>query len=210
MYSLPSSIQKLIDEFEKLPGVGPKSAARMAYHYLRAPKEEAEEVAKALVDMKEKVHFCNNCYNLSENEVCEICSSKERDGHVICVVEESLDVFAFEQTRSFSGKYFVLGGLISPVEGIGPEELRINEFVTRIRKDLIDLKELELLFAFNPTMEGEATVAYLKKTFEEEGLLGPTIKITRLARGLPTGADLKYADYSTLRRALEGRVEISS
>lgn len=225
MYIFPSSVQKLIDEFAKLPGVGPKTAARMAYFYLRAPKKEAEKLSSALLELKDKVRLCERCYNLSEEALCPICSDSNRDHNTICIVEESLDIFAFEKTASFSGVYFVLGGLISPIDGIGPNEIRISELLELLKEtvkslesssnstsDLDDLDgaEMEIVLALNPTLEGEATTSYIVNLVKKELTDDlERIKFSRLARGLPTGADLKYADYSTLRRAFEGRTGVS-
>ena len=195
MYSAP--IQDLIDEFGRLPGIGPKSAQRITFHLLRVPATEAHRLAKAIVEAKERVKFCHTCYNLSELERCEICSDDQRDGTVVCVVEDARDVIAVERTNEFSGKYHVLQGTINPIEGIGPEQLRITELMRRIT----DEGETEVIVCTNPNIEGEATAMYLAR------LLGPTpgLTITRLASGLPVGSDLEYADEITLGRALTGR-----
>ena len=195
MYSAP--IQDLIDEFGRLPGIGPKSAQRITFHLLRVPATEAHRLAKAIVEAKERVKFCHTCYNLSELERCEICSDDQRDGTVVCVVEDARDVIAVEQTNEFSGKYHVLQGTINPIEGIGPEQLRITELMRRITDEGVT----EVIVCTNPNIEGEATAMYLAR------LLGPTpgLTITRLASGLPVGSDLEYADEITLGRALTGR-----
>ena len=195
MYSAP--IQDLIDEFGRLPGIGPKAAQRITFHLLRVPATEAHRLAKAIVEAKERVKFCHTCYNLSELERCEICSDDQRDGTVVCVVEDARDVIAVERTNEFSGKYHVLQGTINPIEGIGPEQLRITELMRRITDEGVT----EVIVCTNPNIEGEATAMYLAR------LLGPTpgLTITRLASGLPVGSDLEYADEITLGRALTGR-----
>lgn len=195
MYSAP--IQDLIDEFGRLPGIGPKSAQRITFHLLRVPATEAERLAKAIVDAKQRVKFCHTCFNLSELERCAICSDDQRDGTVVCVVEDARDVIAVERTNEFSGKYHVLQGTINPIEGIGPEQLRITELMRRIT----DERVTEVIVCTNPNIEGEATAMYLAR------LLGPTpgLTISRLASGLPVGSDLEYADEITLGRALTGR-----
>lgn len=195
MYSAP--IQDLIDEFGRLPGVGPKSAQRISFHLLRVPTAEAERLAKAIIEAKERVKFCHTCFNLSELESCEICSDDQRDSSVVCVVEDARDVIAVERTNEFAGKYHVLQGTINPIEGIGPEQLRITELMRRIA----DQGVTEVIVCTNPNIEGEATAMYLAR------LLGPTpgLTITRLASGLPVGSDLEYADEITLGRALTGR-----
>ncbi len=195
MYSAP--IQDLIDEFGRLPGIGPKSAQRITFHLLRVPATEAERLAKAIVDAKQRVKFCHTCFNLSELERCEICSDVQREGTVVCVVEDARDVIAVERTNEFSGKYHVLQGTINPIEGIGPEQLRITELMRRIT----DERVTEVIVCTNPNIEGEATAMYLAR------LLGPTpgLTISRLASGLPVGSDLEYADEITLGRALTGR-----
>ena len=203
MSVLPRVVVKVIEEFERLPGVGPKSAARMAYHFLRSPNGDASKLAKNLLEMDEKIIFCSECFNVSEKEVCDICSSSLREKNKLCVVEESLDIVAFENSGVFNGMYFVLGGVISPADGIGAEELRFPELRKRVEKMLAD-GELEIIVATNPSLEGEATMVYIQDLLK--GLKG--ISITRLAMGLPTGADLEYADSLTLRRALEGRKKV--
>lgn len=195
MYSAP--IQDLIDEFGRLPGIGPKSAQRITFHLLRVPAVEAHRLAGAIVEAKERVRFCQTCFNLSELEKCEICSDDQRDGTVVCVVEDARDVIAVERTNEFSGKYHVLQGTINPIEGIGPEQLRISELMRRISDEAVT----EVIVCTNPNIEGEATAMYLAR------LLGPTpgLTVTRLASGLPVGSDLEYADEITLGRALTGR-----
>ncbi|MFA5623161.1 MAG: recombination mediator RecR [Candidatus Dojkabacteria bacterium] len=208
MSVLPLSVEKVINELSKLPGVGPKSAARMTYHYLRSPNKDATKLGNALLEMDENTKFCSECFNVSDKEVCDICSSDQRDRGKICIVEEPLDVVAFENSSIFEGTYFVLGGVISPAEGIGAQELRFDELEARVKRDIKGLDTpLELIVATNPSLEGEATASYILDLFNvylKEG----KIKITRLAMGLPTGADLEYADRLTLKRALEGRRDI--
>ncbi|MBN2101164.1 recombination protein RecR [Candidatus Dojkabacteria bacterium] len=216
MSVLPKSVEKVIEAFGRLPGVGPKSASRMAYFFLRAPKERAEELAEALVKMKESTVRCSLCQNVADSDPCGICADSSRNGLQICVVEEPLDVVAIESAGIFRGLYFVLGGVISPADGIGPEELRMREFRNRL-KDIIsgasetrNIEEtLEVVVATNPSLEGEATAAYvfdLVKTLRKG--LDFEITVSRLARGLPTGADLEYADRTTLKKALEGRTKM--
>lgn len=204
MSILPKSVQKVIDEFGRLPGVGPKSASRMAYHYLRSPNQDATKLANALVEMDESVVNCAKCFNVADQKECSICSSPLRKKDRLCVVEEPLDVVAFENSGVYDGVYFVLGGVISPADGITSEELRFKELKARVVELLNEVDELEIIIATNPSLEGEATASYiydLFKTLLKEGKL----KITRLAMGLPTGADLEYADRLTLKKALEGR-----
>ncbi|MGI5897846.1 MAG: recombination mediator RecR [Candidatus Dojkabacteria bacterium] len=207
MSILPPSVEKVIEEFGRLPGVGPKSASRMTYHYLRSPNKDASKLANALIEMENTVKNCSKCFNVTDKDVCEICSSPLRKKDKICVVEEPLDVVAFENSAVFDGVYFVLGGVISPAEGIGAEELRFKELRSRVDELLKDSDVVEVIVATNPSLEGEATANYIVDLFKnllKEG----KIKITRLAMGLPTGADLEYADRLTLKRALEGRRDI--
>jgi recombination protein RecR len=203
MSVLPRVVVKVIEEFERLPGVGPKSAARMAYHFLRSPNEDASKLAKNLLEMDEKIVFCSKCFNVSETEVCDLCNSPLREKNKLCVVEESLDIVAFENSGVFNGMYFVLGGVISPADGIGAEELRFADLKKRV-KELSEEDELEIIVATNPSLEGEATMAYIQDLLKDV----KKVTITRLAMGLPTGADLEYADSLTLRRALEGRKKV--
>jgi recombination protein RecR len=206
MSVLPHSVENVINELSKLPGIGPKSAARMTYHYLRSPNKEATKLGKALLDMDESTVFCKECFNVSDSEVCDICSSEKRDKAKLCIVEEPLDVVAFENSAIYDGLYFVLGGVISPAEGIGAEELRFKELENKV-KSLLSNGNIEVIVATNPSLEGEATASYILDLFNTE-LKEGKIKITRLAMGLPTGADLEYADRLTLKRALEGRRDI--
>jgi recombination protein RecR len=196
MLPVAEPVARLIEEFAKLPGIGPKTAQRLTFYLLRSSKEEADSLAEAILWMKEKVGFCSTCFNISETAVCPVCADETRDGSVICVVEEPLDVLALERTREYRGRYHVLHGAISPIDGIGPEKLRIAELVNRVKAGGVG----EVIIATNPNTEGDVTAAYLSR------LLVPTgVRITRLARGLPAGGDLEYADELTLARALEGR-----
>ena len=190
---------RLIQELHKLPGIGPKSAQRLAYFLLRSSGEEARALAEAIVAVKERIIFCSICQNITETNPCPICQDKERDHTKICVVEEPLDILALERTRGYHGLYHVLHGVISPMNGIGPDELRVKELLTRLQGGATQ----EIILATNPNLEGEATAMYLHRLITPLG-----IKVTRLARGLPFGSDLEYADEITLTRALEGRHEI--
>ncbi|MBA2725696.1 MAG: recombination protein RecR [Actinobacteria bacterium] len=195
-------IQDLIDEFSKLPGIGPKSAQRVAFHLLKLPQDEARRLAEAIVVVKEKVRLCDRCFNVSDQELCGYCSDSRRDQSIICVVQEPPDIVALERTREFRGLYHVLQGAISPIEGVTPEDLRIRELLYRLQAPLDpDAAPVsEVIVATNPNTEGEATAMYLAR------LIGPSgIRVSRLASGLPVGGDLEYADEVTLGRALEGR-----
>ena len=189
-------IQDLIDELGRLPGVGPKSAQRIAFHIIQSDRVDVTRLAEVLKTVKERVKFCMICGNISEEDLCKICRDPRRDKTAICVVEESKDVVAIERTREFRGKYHVLGGAISPIDGIGPDQLKIRELLTRLADDRIT----EIIIATDPNLEGEATATYLARTMKPLG-----IKISRLASGLPVGGDLEYADEVTLGRAFEGR-----
>ena len=189
-------VQDLIDELGRLPGVGPKSAQRIAFHLLAADSADVRRLVHALTEVKDKVRFCKTCGNVAEEEECRICRDPRRDRAVICVVEEPKDVVAIERTREFRGRYHVLGGAISPIEGIGPDDLRVRELMTR----LADGEVTELILATDPNLEGEATATYLARLVKPMGL-----RVTRLASGLPVGGDLEYADEVTLGRAFEGR-----
>ena len=194
-------VQDLIDELGRLPGVGPKSAQRIAYHLLKIPTVDATRLATAILEVKEKISFCDRCFNIAEGAECGICRDASRDARVVCVVEESRDIVAIERTREFSGRYHVLQGAISPIEGIGPEQLRIAELLARITAEGIE----EVILATNPNIEGEATAMYLARLLEPLG-----ITVTKIASGLPVGGDLEYADELTLGRALEGRQTLGS
>ncbi|GAA3273648.1 MULTISPECIES: recombination mediator RecR [Micrococcaceae] len=190
------AVQELIDELGRLPGVGPKSAQRLAFHILEADPEDMKRLVTAITTVKERVKFCSVCFNVTEQETCNICRDQRRDPSVICVVEESKDVLAVERTRSFRGRYHVLGGAINPIAGVGPEQLRIRELLTRLNDGAIQ----EIIIATDPNLEGEATATYLARMLKSIG-----ITVTRLASGLPVGGDLEYADEVTLGRAFEGR-----
>jgi recombination protein RecR len=198
---LPESLQLLINALERLPGIGPKSASRLAFYFLRASDEVSQDLATALADLKANTAFCQECFNITQagRERCEICESTQRDGSLVCVVEEALDVLALERTDGFQGKYHVLQGVLSPIEGIGPDDLKIKQLIARVSQGEIK----EVILATNPSMEGDATALYLRQHLEPLG-----VKVTRLARGLPVGGDLEYADQNTLLRALSGRQEM--
>jgi recombination protein RecR len=189
-------IQELIDELGRLPGVGPKSAQRIAFHIIQSDRVDVTRLAEVLKTVKERVKFCSICGNISEEELCKICRDPRRDKTSICVVEESKDVLAIEKTREFKGSYHVLGGAISPIDGVGPENLRIKELMTRLAETTIS----EVIIATDPNLEGEATATYLTRLIKPLG-----VKVSRLASGLPVGGDLEYADEITLGRAFEGR-----
>ena len=193
------SLTELIAQFERLPGIGRKTAQRLAYNILEQPPERAEKFAEALVNARRKIHFCKVCQGLTDKEVCDICDDSRRDRSVICVVAEPKDVMAFERTREYTGIYHVLHGIISPLDGIGPDQLRIKELMARLGSGEVN----EIIMATNPTVEGEATANYISRLVKPMG-----IKVTRLAYGIPVGGDLEYADEFTLARALEGRNEI--
>jgi recombination protein RecR len=195
----PAPVSKLIDEFHKLPGVGPKSAQRLTYHLLRIPHDEAVALAQAIVELKERTVLCSTCQNVTESDPCGICRDDARDRTAICVVEEPLDILAVERTRGFHGLYHVLHGVISPMDGIGPDDLKINELLGRLRNGAVT----EVIMATNPNLEGEATAMYVSRLLTPMG-----IRVTRLARGLPMGSDLEYADDVTLSRAIENRQDV--
>jgi recombination protein RecR len=189
-------VQDLIDELGRLPGVGPKSAQRIAFHLLAADPADVRRLADALIEVKAKVRFCATCGNVAQEEQCRICADPRRDPHVLCVVEEPKDVVAIERTREFRGRYHVLGGAISPIEGVGPDDLRTRELMERLADETVT----EIILATDPNLEGEATATYLARLIKPMGL-----RVTRLASGLPVGGDLEYADEVTLGRAFEGR-----
>lgn len=196
VYTRP--LARLIEQLQRLPGVGPKTAQRLALHILKRPEAEVQSLAQALLEAKQQVGLCSVCFHLSADPICEICRDTNREQHVICVVSDSRDVIALERTREYKGKYHVLGGLISPMDGIGPDQLYITQLVRRVSKQ--DIKEV--ILAINPSVEGETTTLYIGQ------LLKPFTKVTRIAFGLPMGGDLEYADEVTLARALEGRREL--
>jgi recombination protein RecR len=199
---LPEPVQKLIDSLSRLPGIGPKTASRLAFFLLRASDDLGLELAEALQELKASIVYCQRCYNITTagRTECEICASAERDARLLCVVEEPLDVLALERTSAFQGRYHVLGGVLSPIQGIGPDDLKIRELVARVRAGEVQ----EVILATNPSLEGDATAMYLSQQLAPLG-----VRVTRLARGLPVGGDLEYADPNTLLRALAGRQELS-
>lgn len=192
----PKPVLDLINEFSRLPGIGPKSASRLTFYLLRTGEAQAKALAAALDDLHQKVTFCSQCFNIAESDPCPICSDEHRDKGVICIVEEPLDVLAIERTGDFLGLYHVLHGAIAPVDGVGPEDLKIAELLARIENN----QPREIIIATNPNLEGDATAIYIQRQLE-----GSSIEVTRLARGLPIGGDLEYADEMTLSRALAGR-----
>lgn len=195
----PEPVTRLIEAFSQLPGIGPKTASRLTFYLLRRPAEQAEALADAIRDLKRKTVFCSTCFNITDQSPCAICRDETRDRSIICVVEEPLDVLAIDRTGEYRGLYHVLHGAISPVEGIGPDELRIQELMARLKAQPVQ----EVLLATNPNLEGEATAMYLARLLQPLG-----VRVTRLARGLPVGGDLEYADVITLSRALQGRREM--
>ena len=194
MYAGP--VQDVIDELGRLPGIGPKSAQRIAFYLLRVSKQEASRLARSIVDMKERIVFCRTCFNIAEGDRCSLCADDRRERGVLCVVEEPPDIVAVERTGEFRGRYHVLQGAISPIEGIGPDQLRIRELVARLEPEEVE----EVILCTNPNIEGEATAMYLARLLKPLG-----VTVTRIASGLPVGGDLEYADELTLGRALEGR-----
>lgn len=198
--SYSSTVQELIDQLGRLPGIGPKSAQRIAFHLLKIPAEDARKLADAIVEAKDRVSFCTRCFNLAEGGgECSICRDSRRDPHLVCVVEDSQDIVAVERTQEFRGRYHVLQGAFSPIDGVGVDQLRVKELLTRIAEEDIE----EVIVATNPNLEGEATASLLVKYIKPLG-----VKVTRIASGLPVGGDLEYADELTLGRALEGRREL--
>ncbi len=195
----PAPVARLIEEFHKLPGVGPKSAQRLTYHLLRIPHDDAVALAHAIIELKERTVLCSTCQNVTESDPCGICRDGGRDRTAICVVEEPLDILAVERTRGFHGLYHVLHGVISPMDGVGPDDLKISELLARLRGGGVT----EVIMATNPNLEGEATAMYVSRLLTPMG-----IRVTRLARGLPMGSDLEYADDVTLSRAIENRQDV--
>ncbi len=192
------SLEQLVEEFSQLPGIGRKTALRLALYVLKMPREEVVRFAESLVRVKDNVRYCSVCWNITENDPCIICSSPKRNAGVICVVEEPTDVMAIEKTNEFRGRYHVMGGALSPLDGIGPEDLKVKELLVRIEPDTE-----EIILALNPTVEGETTTLYLSRLLKPMG-----IKITRIARGVPIGSNLEFSDEATLTRALEGRIAV--
>lgn len=195
---LPKSVQNLIDELSKLPGIGPKSAARLAFYLLTKPDSDVEGLGDSISNLKKNLKYCPKCFNITEEEICKICDDEKRNKSLLAVVEEPLDIIALEKSGGYAGIYHVLGGAISPIDGIGPEDLRIDQLIKRLMNDGVE----EIILATNPSLEGEATASYIKDQIDKKGI---KISITRIARGLPVGGDLEYADEVTLRRSLEGR-----
>lgn len=221
--SLPKSIQNLITEFSKLPGVGPKTAARLTFYLLNKPEADLEGLGESVINLKKNLVFCQQCYNIAEKSPCEICSDPKREVNKICVVEEPLDIVALEKT-DYNGLYHVLGGAISPIDDIGPDDLQVRQLIDRLKIENLParnafsmadaggkLKINEVIMATDPSLEGEATAIYIQEVIQnlqKDGKINKDLKITRIARGLPVGGDLEYADEVTLRRALEGRREV--
>ena len=197
--STPEPIQRLIEAFHRLPGIGPKSAQRLAYHILRTSEQEATALADSVMDVKRRIRLCSVCLNITEQDPCGYCSDDRRDQAVVCVVEQPLDVLAIERSGGYRGQYHVLHGVLNPMDGVGPEDIHVRELVLRLQDGQIQ----EVIMATNPSLEGEATAMYIQRLVSPAG-----VKVTRLARGLPSGADLEYTDDVTLARALEGRREL--
>ena len=198
MPSLPDPLVRLIEELQRLPGIGPKSAQRLAFHILRTPREQADRLIAAVRDVKEHVTYCSTCNNITDVDPCAFCSADDRDRHIICVVEEPQNVTAIEKTREFKGLYHVLMGALSPLQGIGPDDLKIRGLLARVTNGV-----QEIIIATNPTVDGEATAHYLARLLKPLG-----VKVTRIAMGIPVGSDLEYADEVTMHKALEGRREV--
>jgi len=192
-------IEKLIDEFRKLPGIGQKTAQRLAYNVLRRPREDAERLSRAIIDVKEKIRYCSRCNNFSDVDPCHYCTSPNRSAEMICVVEEPKDILSIERTREFRGQYHVLHGVLSPINGVGPDDLKLKNLLSRLREDEV----VEVILATNPNVEGEATAIYLAKLLKPVG-----IRVSRIALGVPVGSELEYADEVTMSKALEGRREL--
>lgn len=200
---IPKAIVNLIEALERLPGIGPKTAARLTFYLLRVPEEERQALGQAVLDLGQKVQLCERCFNISEDTLCKICADGDRDQSVVCVVEDPLDLLAFEKTGKYQGLYHVLHGVIAPLEHIGPENLKIADLMDRLKEEG---EVREVILATNPSLEGEATAMYLKKVISQQPLANSEkIKITRIASGIPTGGDLEYADSLTLTKSLEGR-----
>lgn len=197
MAVIPPSINRLIEGFSRFPGIGKKTAQRMAYHLLNAPNEQAAHLAEAIMDLKQQIFSCTVCGSITEENPCSYCTDAKRDDNLLCVVEESADIYSFEKTNSFMGRYHVLGGVLSPLDGIGPEDLNIDNLLKRLKKGV------EVILAVNPSIEGEATNLYLAKLIKQKGA-----NVTRLARGLPVGGNLEFTDDATLVSALEGRTKL--
>ena len=197
MHTLPDSANRLIDELSRLPGVGRKTAQRLAFHFLSSDVELSHSLSNALLDIKQKIKNCSSCHGITEEDPCKICNDNKRNDSLICVVENAYDIFVFEKTNSFSGKYHILGGALSPLDGIGPEDLNIDTLLERV------VEGMEVIIATNPSVEGETTALYLSNILGKKGA-----SVTKLARGVPVGSDLEYVDEATLIRAMEGRVSV--
>ena len=197
MHTLPDSANRLIDELSRLPGVGRKTASRLAFHFLSSDVELSHSLSNALLDIKQKIKSCSSCHGITEEDPCKICDDNKRNDSLICVVENAYDIFVFEKTNSFSGKYHILGGALSPLDGIGPEDLNIDTLLDRV------IEGMEVIIATNPSVEGETTALYLSNILGKKGA-----SVTKLARGVPVGSDLEYVDEATLIRAMEGRVSV--
>ena len=197
MHTLPDSANRLIDELSRLPGVGRKTAQRLAFHFLSSDVELSHSLSSALLDIKQKIKNCSSCHGITEEDPCKICDDNKRNDSLICVVENAYDIFVFEKTNSFSGKYHILGGALSPLDGIGPEDLNIDTLLERV------VEGMEVIIATNPSVEGETTALYLSNILGKKG-----VSVTKLARGVPVGSDLEYIDAATLIRAMEGRVSV--
>jgi recombination protein RecR len=198
MQHTSEALQQLIEEFSRLPGIGRKSAQRLALYILKQPREEIIRMATAMVNVKDRIRYCSVCCNITEQDPCTICSSTKRDRGMICVVEEPRDVMALEKTNEFRGLYHVLGGSLSPLDGIGPEDIKVRELLSRVNSEVA-----EIILAMNPNVEGEATTIYLTRMLKPLG-----VKVSRIARGIPVGGDLEFADEATLTRAMEGRITL--
>ncbi len=199
---IPKPLENLIEAFERLPGIGPKTAARLAFYLLRVPEDERQALGNAVLEAGQKIQLCERCFNIAEAPLCKVCEDEARDQSVLCVVEDPLDLISFERTGKYTGLYHVLHGVIAPLEHIGPENLKISELIGRLTKEPVR----EVILALNPSLEGEATAMYIKKIIGEQlTAKGKQLRITRLASGIPTGGDLEYADTLTLTKALEGR-----
>jgi recombination protein RecR len=195
----PEPIVRLVEAFHRLPGIGPKSAQRLAFHMLRVSEKEAEELASAILDVKRRIKFCSSCLNITESDPCSFCADPARDASLICVVEQPLDIIAIDRAAAFKGRYHVLHGCLNPMEGVGPEQIHVRELLARVQGGAVR----EVIMATNPSLEGEATAMYVNRLLSPLG-----VRVTRLARGLPSGADLEYTDDVTLARALEGRQDL--
>ncbi len=198
---IPKALERVVEGFERLPGIGPKSAQRLGFYLLHVPQSDLDDFAQSLINLKKNTKICTNCYNIGTEDLCEVCQDNERDTSIICVVEDALDVIAFEKSDKFKGVYHVLHGVVDPLNSIGPDDIYIPQLIKRL--DMTTHPE-EVIIATNPTMEGEATAMYIVKQLK---MSHPELKITRIGRGLPVGADIEYADEVTLTRALEGRSE---